>query len=649
MNKKITAVTLTALMVLTMFTAMVPSASAVEEVSAPYEFMAAVVDVTNGAWLNLSSYNNPSLLYFDIDEGEGNENLNMYIGDDLNIDDGNFTYNTTIYEAEGGPHVAWMGAAYYVVTNDTGEWWISEKLLDEDEDDDYLLRVAESKILPEGFAISVLEIDVDGEEAWISVTQDGEEIGSEVVSTAEGKDPNFVYKYDLDDDGTKDEILNFTVETVFAGMNTNLVKINNIDLISMNPIEIENNDDDLFQDFVVKLTNDPTLEIELDSGEEIGLSKDSVTQVFADRVSIRINDDGDYAAAVKIITEPGTYELMGAVANVTDGAWLNLSSFNNPSLLFYDIDEGEGNENLNMYIGDDLNIDDGNFTYNTTIYEAEGGPHVAWMGAAYYVVTNDTGEWWISEKLLDEDEDDDYLLRVAESKILPEGFAISVLEIDVDGEEAWISVTQDGEEIGSEVVSTAEGKDPNFVYKYDLDDDGTKDEILNFTVETVFAGMNTNLVKINNIDLISMNPIEIENNDDDLFQDFVVKLTNDPTLEIELDSGEEIGLSQDSITEVFADRVSIRINDDGDYAAAVKEVIVGGVAVATPTEDLTVEPTVEPTEVATGDGTAAPTAVVTAVVTETPTPTPTKEPGFEAVFAIAGLLAVAYLVLRQRE
>ena len=31
----------------------------------------------------------------------------------------------------------------------------------------------------------------------------------------------------------------------------------------------------------------------------------------------------------------------------------------------------------------------------------------------------------------------------------------------------------------------------------------------------------------------------------------------------------------------------------------------------------------------------------------TPTPTPT-EPGFEAVFAIAGLLAVAYLVLRKK-
>ena len=45
---------------------------------------------------------------------------------------------------------------------------------------------------------------------------------------------------------------------------------------------------------------------------------------------------------------------------------------------------------------------------------------------------------------------------------------------------------------------------------------------------------------------------------------------------------------------------------------------------------------------------SAPTATATATPTEAPTTTP-EEPGFEAVFAIAGLLAVGYLVLRQRK
>ena len=66
-----------------------------------------------------------------------------------------------------------------------------------------------------------------------------------------------------------------------------------------------------------------------------------------------------------------------------------------------------------------------------------------------------------------------------------------------------------------------------------------------------------------------------------------------------------------------------------------------------PVAEPTVEPTVEPTAVPTKVPTAEPTATATPTATPTPTPTPTP-PGFEAVFAIAGLLAIAYLVLRKR-
>jgi phosphate transport system substrate-binding protein len=47
----------------------------------------------------------------------------------------------------------------------------------------------------------------------------------------------------------------------------------------------------------------------------------------------------------------------------------------------------------------------------------------------------------------------------------------------------------------------------------------------------------------------------------------------------------------------------------------------------------------------------APTPKATPIpnVTPTPTPTPTSTPGFEAVFAIAGLLAIAYAALRRRK
>lgn len=82
---------------------------------------------------------------------------------------------------------------------------------------------------------------------------------------------------------------------------------------------------------------------------------------------------------------------------------------------------------------------------------------------------------------------------------------------------------------------------------------------------------------------------------------------------------------------------------------ALATTVVGNKATATVTHFSTfvlfaAEEEVTPTP------TTTPTLKRTPTATPSPTPTPTPEgPGFEAVFAIAGLLAVAYLVLRRRK
>ncbi len=229
---------------------------------------------------------------------------------------------------------------------------------------------------------------------------------------------------------------------------------------------------------------------------------------------------------------------------------------------------------------------------------------------------------------------------------MPEGFAITAIEIDVDGEEAWLSLTNDGEEIDNEVVSTATGKDHNFVYEDDFDE-ADDVEIMNFTVETVFAGMNTNLVKINNISLVSMDLLEIETGGDEPFNDYDTSISGDT---VEITNDDDISLKEDGTTEILDGRFLVRVNEHGDLAAVAKEINIGGVTpTEAPTEGPTEEVTEEPTNVTAvepGVPTEGPTEVATE---EVPTPEPTEEPGFEAVFAVAGLLAVAYLVLRQRE
>ena len=81
--------------------------------------------------------------------------------------------------------------------------------------------------------------------------------------------------------------------------------------------------------------------------------------------------------------------------------------------------------------------------------------------------------------------------------------------------------------------------------------------------------------------------------------------------------------------------------DDGDgHTDTVTVEITAAVPTPTPVVSPTPTPEVTPTP-------TPPEVTPTPTPVETPTPTPTP-PGFEAVFAIAGLLAIAYLVLRKR-
>ncbi|MCX9083395.1 MAG: PGF-CTERM sorting domain-containing protein, partial [Candidatus Methanoperedens sp.] len=99
----------------------------------------------------------------------------------------------------------------------------------------------------------------------------------------------------------------------------------------------------------------------------------------------------------------------------------------------------------------------------------------------------------------------------------------------------------------------------------------------------------------------------------------------------------------DSNTLRFYPKVDYVIGTGGDVTTGT-----GATATATTTVkgNVTQTLTATPTEVKTQE---TPAAATTTGETGKPATTTPTEPGFEAVFAIAGLLAVAFLVLRQRK
>ncbi|RLE41590.1 hypothetical protein DRJ16_06030, partial [Candidatus Woesearchaeota archaeon] len=90
--------------------------------------------------------------------------------------------------------------------------------------------------------------------------------------------------------------------------------------------------------------------------------------------------------------------------------------------------------------------------------------------------------------------------------------------------------------------------------------------------------------------------------------------------------------------------------DDGDgHTDTVTVEIKAAVPSPTPSPSPTVSPTPSPTPTPTPTPSPTVSPVAPTTPTPTPSPSPSPTPGFEAIFAVAGLLAVTYFVLRRKK
>jgi hypothetical protein len=244
--------------------------------------------------------------------------------------------------------------------------------------------------------------------------------------------------------------------------------------------------------------------------------------------------------------------------NASDTIW-NLTAADYPDVLC------EGSKETLKFIinGPDLEIKGyDNFVYDTSIYYQNGEPFIAWLDEEYFVVDNCGSDWYLSKMLIDETLDYNHSLIVGESMNLFDGFAITLVGVDVNGEDAWFMATKDGAYLGSRVIR--EGK--QYIYREDLNESGRNDNwAIKFNVNSVSDSPDNILVNISGLKQISTDLLKIETPDSDLFNEFEIHNVNDCTIKITFDKPDDkIQLIEGGVVNLIGDKYRFKLDEQGD-------------------------------------------------------------------------------------
>ncbi|WP_407282891.1 S-layer protein domain-containing protein [Methanolobus sp. WCC1] len=512
--------------------------------------------------------------FYDLESGLSSENMTIY-NIDRSLGDGDIVYQTRPVEtdfenSDWGSYqvIGFMAEKYFAGYSDGTDidgvdevslmsaGQLSKILLDDDDKES--VYSGSSLILEEGYELNVIEVDVNGDSVYVTLTQDGDEIDSAVISSGD----DYVYETDL---GDADDValIIIHIDDVFSGTESNAVFIQGVFQISDDYTELDDGESigemeiTSISDELIEMENDGT--VSLSKGKTINLMG-SINLVVAD------NDDIRFAPYVDM-SDPGTYELRGTVAEDDDLlTWtpLNFEGF------YYDIDEGIQTETLELTAISGRSIDDGDLVYTSTPASVEF-EHSDWgefqvigfMAEKYFAgYTDDTdvddvdevslmSNGQLSKVLLDDD--DKASVYSGSSLILEEGYTMDIIEVDTNGDSVLIELYQDGDEVDTEIVSAND----DYVYEKDLGDaDDVPIIIIHFN--EVFAGTESNAVFVEGIFQISEDYIELE--DGESYD--AMEITSYGEDSIVMKNEDSISLSKDKDITLMGE-VGIRVADSG--------------------------------------------------------------------------------------
>jgi len=368
-----------------------------------------------------------------------------------------------------------------------------------------------------------------------------------------------------------------------------------------------------------------------------------------------------------LVLPASAVEIRGTVVS-DDGAFTwNATNF---AAFYYDIDKNIQSETLNITVSGRTIAADGGLQYTAigvladfSSYKALGkdglvdgkGNYsvVGFMGDKYVAVNSKANK--LAKLVYEMDETDKVTLVSGEVLKLGAGYELKINAVDAKASprQAWLSLSKDGKTVDEAVIGQKE------VYVYTETVLGEEDSLI-FTVyvDSIFSGTN-DMIQMKHAWLIdNTNAKEIKTAD----TYGLLKVVNAEAGKIVLENDNTITLSQDTVVTVM-DNLKLKVADASVLRFYPKIDVVTETVVETPKVVVTTQPqaTVSATSTAVQPAaTQAPSPVVTqAPVDAKPVETQAasqavpvttnKAPGFESLYAIAGLVAVAFLVLRQRK
>ena len=372
-------------------------------------------------------------------------------------------------------------------------------------------------------------------------------------------------------------------------------------------------------------------------------------------------------AFLMLSTYASAYEVRGTVAQ---GAGTYTWTAQNFAGFYYDIDNNLASESMNITAMNNRNIPENDLVYTTNpiavnfsyskdknlpIYDAVTQYQMVGWQAENWVALNGKSNKLV--KLLTEMKGSDKVTLTSGTTLsLGNGYILKISSIDAKAapRQAWISVIKDGKVVDDAIMQE------NTVYNLKKNVGGENDAlVLSAYVSSIFSGTETEMIQLQYVWFIDESSL-IEIKSGDTYG--VFKVTG--TTPITLTNPSSLNLDRDSKIDLMGN-MKFKVADSSDLrfypmveingtAGTISTTTTSIIATSTPTPTPTSIP-VNATPIVTPTPqiiyvTVTPTVAPTEVATPAPIETPAKKsPGFDAIFAIAGLFAVVFLVLRQRK